>query len=882
MLWVAMLFALGIALGHALHIGLWLSMIAGAALIVVSVARNSVAGYLLPLLFLPLGNVCYQIEKGRVSDDRVKLLYTRGAITSHDPVEVEGVLLAPPEPAYRGLFFNLRVERIKHRNTEHAASGKVRLFADTQTQAVADEYDRLDLRYGSRVRVSCRLEREDRYLNPGVASRIEVLDQQGIDAVATIKSPRLIEKLGEESVFVPLAWVYAQRQRLIAAFRTRLSDQTSGVMIASLLGDKHFLDRDTAEVFREGGTFHVLVISGLHITFIGGLTLWFVSLFTRRTNLQALLASIFLWAYTLAVGAEIPVVRASVMFSILILSRVINREGSLLNALGTCTLLLLVWRPDELLSASFQLTFVSVVAIVGCAFPVIEKLRAIGSWTPSTDAPLPPAVPSFVRRFCELLYWNAEAWRIDNARQIWSANLFKSPYLARLRGPNAKSFVAYIVEGILVSFIVQIWMLPLLAIYFHRVSPTSIVLNLWVGVFLALESFSALIAVLLGGISTWFADPLISVTEALNVAMMLLPSWFSEFDFSSSRLPVYSGQWASVYWVYAASVARTAVALFAWDPFEWSYRRRFKRAGIIIPGALTLVLGFIIVFHPFSSPRPDGRLRADFLDVGQGDSALLTFPNGTTMLVDGGGSMNFHRSEAVYAFEPDAPRIGEFVVSEFLWQKGYSRIDFVLATHADSDHMQGLVDVVRNFEIGTVLLSLSAVSDPRYEQLIAACRRREIPIGLIGRGDMLELGGALVEVLSPARKDAPNIRSANNASVVMRVKFGSRSILLTGDIERETEAEMLADPATVRSLRADITKVPHHGSRTSSTPEFIEKTAAGIAIISVGRRSPFGHPHLAVVHRWQGSGSKVMTTGAKGTITISTDGSDLRIETFVP
>src|SRR6185503_5309369 len=118
-------------------------------------------------------------------------------------------------------------------------------------------YEQLNLQYGSRVRVACNLKREENFRNPGVISRKESLDQTGTDAPALIKSPLLVEKLGDEQSFPPLAWIYERRQDLIVEFRDHFSVSTAGVLIASLLGDKYFLDRETAEIFREGGTFHV-------------------------------------------------------------------------------------------------------------------------------------------------------------------------------------------------------------------------------------------------------------------------------------------------------------------------------------------------------------------------------------------------------------------------------------------------------------------------------------------------------------------------------------------------------------------------------------------------------------------------------------------------
>jgi competence protein ComEC len=648
-------------------------------------------------------------------------------------------------------------------------------------------------------------------------------------------------------------------------------------MIASLLGNDNFLDRNTAETFRDGGTFHVLVISGLHITFIGGLALWMTSFFTRRLAVRSTLAAGFLWAYTFAVGAEVPVVRASLMFSFLLVARIVYREGSLMNALGFCTLLILVWRPSDLVSPSFQLTFVSVVAIVGCSFPLIEKLRATGAWYPSADEPLPPNVPDFLRRVSEFLYWNEDAWRIESRRQIWSANLYKLPYLARLKAPNLRSVAAYVFEGLLVSLIVQVWMLPLLVIYFHRVSPSGLVLNLWVGFFLALESFAAIAAVAIGSFSTWLAAPLVGLTEISNVVMISIPEVFSNSGAAGLRLPVYAGPLRLLYPAYFATLVLSSVWLFRLDPFALEQRRSGRN--IALAGfALGSILASLIIFHPYSAPSADGLLKIDFLDVGQGDSALVTFPDGQTMLVDGGGRPDFRKDDA-RSFDPDTSRIGERVVSEFLWEKGYSRIDYLVVTHADADHIQGLTDVARNFDVGTVFVGGTPSNNTDFEELLALARSDKVPVQILIRGTSLDISGVNVEVLHPA-SDTPPGGSENNASVVLRLVFGTRAFLLTGDIERETEQALVGE----NDLRLDagVIKVPHHGSKTSSTQAFVNEVGAGTAVISVGRRSRFGHPHEEVLTRWRNADAEVLTTGANGTITVETDGVELRVRTFRP
>lgn len=892
--WLAVCFAFGILVAKYFVFDQRITLVSTfvfATLTVVFIKQKFSAVFLFAG-FIFLGAFCFQMRERSVAEHRIKLIYEQNQIVSDEPVEIEGILRGKPELAAQGFFLLLEAEKINYKNRERKVSGRVRFFAAAESENIAAAYERMNLRYGAKIRVACRPRREENYLNPGMISRRAALDQQGIDATAVIKSPLLIEKLGDAEEFAPLAWIYEQRENLIIEFREKFSSPTSGILIASLLGNKYFLDRGTAEIFRAGGTFHVLVISGLHVTFIGGLTLLFLRFFTAQRFWQFVVASAFLWTYSIAVGADVPVVRATVMFTILLFSQVIYRNGTLLNSFGAGGLMLLVWKPSDLFNPSFQLTFVSVAAIVVMAFPLIENLRRIGSWSPTTDAPFPPRVSGWLKKFCEMLYWREAVWQIERKGQIWSANLFKSPPLKWFEANNVQTVGAYIFEGVLVSLIVQIWLLPLLIVYFHRVSPISIGLNLWVGFFIALESFSAVGAVFLAQLSDVLALPMIKLTELFNQILLSVPSLFVENEWASFRVPAYSGAMSAVYYLYYLPIFTLTIILFRWKPFELSAKLKIENSKF---GSLAAFLSFraaasallifigLIIFHPFSAPRADGRLRVDFLDVGQGDSALITFPNGETLLVDGGGKNNFQKDVAEDAetndyFEPDVPTIGEQVVSAFLWKKGYSRIDYLLATHADTDHIQGLSDVAKNFRVRAALFGKTPLKDANFTELYEVLQKRGVSIVKLARGDVLNFEKVRIEVLSPAGDDSSEAVSDNNNSLVLRISYGARKILLNGDIEKETEAQVLQRPAF---LQADVVKVAHHGSRTSSTQSLIDATNAVYAVISVGRRSPFDHPHAEVVERWINSGARVLTTGERGTVSISTDGSDLEIQTFI-
>jgi len=314
------------------------------------------------------------------------------------------------------------------------------------------------------------------------------------------------------------------------------------------------------------------------------------------------------------------------------------------------------------------------------------------------------------------------------------------------------------------------------------------------------------------------------------------------------------------------------LALSRWRPLASQSAARCRLHRFVLPLSLvqTLLLG-ILVLHPLSSGLPDGKLRVDFLDVGQGDSALVTMPNGTTLLVDGGGRPSFGTANTT----DSARSIGETVVSEYLWWLGLSEIDYVVVTHADADHIDGLNDVLRNFTVRAALVARSPADDPEFAKFSATLRETQTHVETIQAGDTIHFGAVEVSVLWP---HAGGETSANNDSVVLRIGFGERSILLTGDIEKAAEQDIVA---AEQQLHVDVVKAPHHGSKTSSTLPFVLATKPAFTIISVGQHSMFGHPHREVVERWQANGATVLTTGDCGTITITTDGHDLSLKTLL-
>ncbi len=855
-------FSTGVCVANYLPERLMFVVVAGVACSIVSLLlvlkkRVGVAGVTLLAAFTFAGATLALLEK-RTEQSILKRIVDEasGSLT------LSGVLDGPPEFARDRVYLSVAVDRVTFGGAETNAPGRVWLLAPFRRAETEQHYKNLEFRYGTRIRVTTKLDRVGNYHNPGVSTLSEYLDQRNYDATGIIKSPSAIMRLDETRRYSPLGLLYRWRERLQREIDSCFAPETAGVLDAALLGNRYNLSRTASERFREGGTFHVLVISGLHISFIGGIVYLGIRRVTKRRLFQFVLPAIVVWSYSLAVGAESSVIRAALMFTFAAFAPIVFRKAASLNALGGAALVLLVHSPKEIFDPSFQLTFLSVLAIVVIAWPLLLRFSEIGTWHPARATPYPPMCSRGLKTFCEILFWSERKWSRELSHSPHTYRLFKSGIASWLDRYRLQWFLRYVFGAIVVSVCVQIVLLPLMIVYFHRLSPASLVLNIVVSVLLAVLVAVALLALLLAQLNVAFAAPLFKLADAINWLMVHSVDPFSGFGLVALRVPEYSGTPSLVYGIYFFPLLLLVIALSHWHPL--ALKSATHRA--IVPLFIAqLLLLCVLILHPLSSGRPDGKLHVDFLDVGQGDSALVTMPDGATLLVDAGGNTL------------DASRrIGETVVSEYLWWRGLSEVDYVLATHADADHVDGLNDVLKNFFVKGALIARRPSDDQEFAKFANTLAETNTRAETIQAGDVIRFGEVEMSVLWPP---SDGEFWTNNDSIVLRITFGEHAILFTGDIEKATERSLVT---AQQPLKADVVKVPHHGSKTSSTDPFVQATKPAFAIVLVGRNSMFGHPHKEVVERWQANGATILTTGECGTITVTTDGHLLSLTKHLP
>lgn len=292
---------------------------------------------------------------------------------------------------------------------------------------------------------------------------------------------------------------------------------------------------------------------------------------------------------------------------------------------------------------------------------------------------------------------------------------------------------------------------------------------------------------------------------------------------------------------------------------------RARTAAVLLLGGLVVAEGLA---RRGGSPR--GLLRVTFLDVAQGDAALVDFPDGRAMLVDGGGLVGSPLD------------IGERVVAPVLRARRRAELDAVVLSHPHPDHFLGLASGLARARVASFWDTGQGESEGTehvgpYASLLARLRAEGT---LVRRPDTLcgrhVVGGVVVDVLAPCPRHDPSL-GPNDNSLVIRLQLGARAVLFVGDAEHAEEAELLSRARG--SLRADVLKVGHHGSRTSSSESFVAAVAPSVAVVSSGVRNRFGHPHVATLLTLARAGARTYRTDIDGAITVTTDGRELRVET---
>ncbi len=764
--------------------------------------REKAALILSPMIFVLLG----LLYIGRVLHPEFPsnhLVHFAGDKRYH----VEGVLYHPPEPAKEKTRLYLRSERIYMEEGHFPVVGNLLVTVKDRDG---------DWRYGDRVRFVSKLYLPRPATNPGAFDYRRFLAFQDIWVTSYVNESSGIVRMqeGQGNPFFHL--VESGREKIREFFDAHAPPHCRGLIKALVLGERGDIDPETNDKFIVAGVNHILSISGLHVALVAafffGSTRWTLKLFPSlllRLSLSktsAAVAVVPVIFYTFIAGLGLAAVRSMIMMLSFLVALLLDREKDLYDALFVAAFLILIVSPAALFDVSFQLSFLSVLAILYL-------------------------IPRFMEYFSFLKTWPWKSWVEEQPR--WKFKLMK-----------------YLGASLLTSAAAILGTGPLVGYYFNRVSLIGFLSNL---ILVPLMGFLNTLLSLLTTFLVFISLPLAKVFTILNVWLLdvslALVDLFSRIPFASQRLNT--------------PTVLEMVLLYG-TLFFAANLKRWKGA---LPGMIGLVAILVsLQIYDYFAVYRGKELTVTFLDVGQGDAAVIRFPQGKIMVIDAGGSPDG-------SFDP-----GERVVAPYLWKIKRQNIDYMVSSHSHPDHLQGLFFLLENFKVGEIWNNGDpGEGDPLAERFFTAAGGR---LQARGKGEApLLISGVRVEFLHPPPEGKQRQDFwGNNASAVLRLTFGEVSFLFCGDIEAPAEEEIRR---TGSDLRSTVIKVAHHGSRTSSTPEFIEGVRPKFAVFTVRAGGRSRLPHPSVLQRYQERGVKVLLSDREGAITFTTNGKDLRVQTFL-
>ncbi len=689
-------------------------------------------------------------------------------------------------------------------------------------------------RYGQRLHIIAKLRLPRNYRDPGAMDLVGYLGLQGIRLTgsAHVSDVEVLPGFAGSRIGY---WRSRSRRSALDHITQLWPGERGALMQAALIGGRAYFGRETKADFQRTGTYHILVVSGINVGILAFAVFWTLRRLPMGETWATVLTILLSWGYAFVADLGSPIVRATITLNIYLLTRLLFRDRAGLNALGIAALGMLIVNPRTLFEASFQLTFLSVIAVAGIAVPILQRtvyplqtgLRNLDS--PEYDFSQPTRAAQF---------------RVEVRLVRAALRPVVGRRLAQFLVVGVTGFILAAAQLLFVSVVIQAALALPMALYFHRATTLALPANALVIPIACVLLPSAVTAVALSYVAHWPAYVPAAIAgyslDALTGTVRLI----GHFRIADVRVPT------PVLAISLAAAAAVAAALLL------ARRRMF---GIIGVAGLVGSAAWIAIFPPPPRWHP-GVLEITAIDVGQGDSILLITPEGKTLLMDAGGMPGNSHSE----FD-----VGEEVVSPYLWSRGIRHLDVVAISHAHSDHIGGMRSVIANFHPDQLWVGLPSPT-PAFALVEEAAKSSQLHERQFSRGDFFDFGGVHVRVLSPQPGWEARDPAQDDESLVLRFQYGDTSALLVGDAHKRIEDFLVnEDP------QADLLKIGHHGSATSSTAEFLRAVNPRFAVASVGFFNSFRHPRPEVMKRYADAHITTYRTDLAGAVSFYLDGKNV-------
>ncbi|MBA4600784.1 DNA internalization-related competence protein ComEC/Rec2 [Thermoactinomyces mirandus] len=692
-----------------------------------------------------------------------------------------GKIKSSPRVDGDALSFAMKLDSLCHGRTDLYPKGeKIQVFIRLGTKEELKAAKQL--RSQSVIRLSLRLEKPAKPRNPGGMDYQAYLFRHQIHWIGKGRFENVTAVT--ETRMHPLVWIEKWRMRLSGKLDALYDESVAGFLKGLLLGERTEVEPAWERQFSTLGIVHLLSISGLHVTVLAGAVYFIFKLIGLTREKAALFVLLFLPVYAVLAGLDAPVVRATIMAGLAMISLFFQKPKDSFSFLGVAFLLQSAWNPYQIFEAGFQLSFMLTAGLITLTEPIARRL--------------PVSRPTFC-------------------------------YLA------ASNFIAQ-------------WLsFPVVIYHFHEYSVLSWLVNfLLVPLFSFVILPSAFVSLVWGLVFEAGAQLLAGLLQGMILSVQILAEWMTRWQGFHLAWRSPPGWWIILYYV------TTALGLWGWlQP----HGRKTVRAGSVL--LLSILIAVLI------TGKDPYTVRLAFLDVGQGDATVIETENGFTALIDGGGNAVFARES--WRKRKDPFEAGADIIVPYLKSRGIRQIDLLIMTHGDTDHINGLLDVIERFPVRSVVCNFHLPRNEIEHKIMMELGKREIPVNVPRTGKTWQIDkGVLLTFMHPEPDvGAKDRKETNDDSVVILLSVHGFQVLLPGDIGVETEKRLLR---RWNWPKIDLLKVAHHGSETSTHEQWLSELGPRYAVISAGKNNMYGHPAPEIISRLKKRGISIWRTDVHGAV----------------
>ena len=594
-----------------------------------------------------------------------------------------------------------------------------------------------------------------------------------------------------------------------------LSKETVGIALGILIGDKQKISGEKEEYFRKGGLMHILAVSGMHVSYI---IIGISSLFGKAKNKIIKLVSILLMTFFMILTGMTPsVMRAVIMAVMAVLAKILHRKSDIYINLSISTFIILAINPYYILDIGFELSFMATIGIIFLHPRLLKTLKKI--------------------------------FKIKDENKVEKYLNKKTKTLKEKIKEHIKRFLINIIECLSISISANILIMPILISNFNTLSLTFWISNILVSPFIGPIIFLGYISYFISFISEPISNVISIPLDGLINLLILITKEIAKNPLSSV--------------IVKRPYIIETVIYYLFILFCVYHMKTKKKTKQLICILMIIVLLSNYTFYFIYNKN----LQIYFVDVGQGDCTLICTPQGKNILIDGGGSENSNYD------------VGKNILFPYLLSRRITKLDYVFISHFDSDHVGGLIYILKELKVKNIVIGIQYEECENYKNITKIAKDKNIKVKVVEAGKRIKIeNGVYFDVLWPSKEKMISQNAINNNSLVCKITYKNFSMLFTGDIEKEAEEEILSRYKNNNGiLKANILKVAHHGSKTSTVYNFLTVVNPKYAVIGVGKDNKFGHPSNITIENLIKENTKIYRTDKMGEIIIKTDGRKIKI-----